>query len=225
MTEGRKQELRRLLEEAMGSLEIRHQYGPHSIPVEVYRRYLQERWTYYGLDCLSPFWVRFTLDIACSTTKSRLLDCIREELALFIGVGDDTISTTIYLIESNSTDRPSVHRFDSQRIHLDLILMRLLEIGIVRGVEGAMSVFDRCSRLEGVHGFFQDVSLVEEIKLTKDIEVFKGVRLVPLLPSGMSREIIRYLPRFPVYAFIRESSNFSGKTLLVIDRPGFSIIS
>ena len=31
------------------------------------------------------------------------------------------------------------------------------------------------------------------------------------------------MPRFPYYAFLRETSNFGGKTLLVIDRPGFSI--
>ena len=31
------------------------------------------------------------------------------------------------------------------------------------------------------------------------------------------------MPRFPYYAFLRETSNSPGRTLLVIDRPGFSI--
>ena len=54
MTEERKQELGQLLEEAMGSLVIRYGYrGPLSIPVDVYRGYLQERWRYYGADFLS----------------------------------------------------------------------------------------------------------------------------------------------------------------------------
>ena len=224
MTEKRKQELRQLLGEAMEGLEIRDEYGVSlSLPEDVYRSYLKESWKHYGLDCFSPYWIRLSLDIECETTKPRLLGFIREELALFLGVGGETISATTCLIESTSTDCPSVCRFDKQHIHLDLILKRLLDIALVRCIEEAVSVFDRCSRPEGAHGCFQDVSLVEGLKVTKDLEVSKGVRLVPLQSSEISRKVSDYLPRFPYYAFLRETSNFGGKTLLVIDRPGFSI--
>ena len=224
MTKEKKQELRKLLHEAKKRLKIRDEYGvPLCLPEDLYREYLQESWQYYGLDCFSPYWIRLSLDIACASTKSRLLDFIREELAQFLGVGGDTITATTCLIESTSTDRPSVCRFDSQHIHLDLILKRLLDIALVRGIGEAVSVFDRCSRPEGAHMFFQDVALVEGLIIKKDLEVFKGVRLVPLRSSEISRKVGRKLPRFPYYAFLRETSNFGGKTLLVIDRPGFSI--
>ena len=224
MTEEKKQELRRLLDEAMADLEIRDEYdgGQLALPVDVYRRYLQESWKYYGLDCFSPYWIRLSLDIKCATTKSRLLAFIREELAQFLGVGGDTITATTSLIESTSTDSPSLCPVDPQHIHLDLILKRLLDIALVRGIGEAVSVFDRCSRPEGAHVFFQDVALVEGLIIKKDLEVFKGVRLVPLRSSEISRKVGRKLPRFPYYAFLRETSNFGGKTLLVIDRPGFS---
>ena len=196
---------------------------PLSLPEDLYREYLQESWQYYGLDCFSPYWIRLSLDIVCATTKSRLLDFIREELTQFLGIGGDTITATTCLIESTSPDNPRVCFFDSQHIHLDLILKRLLDIALVRGIEQAVLVFDRCSRPEGAHECFQDVALVEGLIIKKDLEVFKGVRLVPLRSSEISRKIGRKLPRFPYYAFLRETSNFGGKTLLVIDRPGFSI--
>ena len=224
MTEDRKQELRQLLGEAMEGLEIRDEYGVSlSLPEDVYRSYLKESWKHYGLDCFYPHWIRLSLDIVSEKTKSRLLGFIREELALFLGAGGDTISATTCLIESTSNDRPSVSRFDSQRIHLDLILKRLLDIALVRGIAEAASVFDRCGRPEGAHGYFQDVALVEGLIIKKDLEVFKGVRLVPLHSSEISRKVGRKLPRFPYYAFLRETSNSPGRTLLVIDRPGFSI--
>ena len=168
MTENRKQELSQLLGEAMEGLEIRDEYGVSlSLPKDVYRSYLKESWKHYGLDCFYPHWIRLSLDIVSEKTKSRLLGFIREELALFLGAGGDTISATTCLIESTSNDRPSVSRFDSQRIHLDLILKRLLDIALVRCIEEAVSVFDRCSRPEGAHGYFQDVSLVEGLIINK----------------------------------------------------------
>ena len=224
MAEEKKQELTQLLEEARLSLKIRDEYGVQlSLPEDLYREYLQESWKHFGLDCFSPHWIRLSLDIACASTKSRLLDFIREELAQFLGVGGDTITATTCLIESTSPDSPSVCRFDSQRIHPDLILKRLLDIALVRGIGEAVSVFDRCRRPEGAHVYFQDVALVEGLIIKKDLEVFKGVRLVPLRSSEIARKVGRKLPRFPYYAFLRETSHFGGKTLLVIDRPGFSI--
>ena len=225
MTEEKKQELRRLLDEAMADLEIRDEYdgGQLALPVDVYRRYLEESWKYFGLARFSPFWIRPTVNIVCQATRLRLLDYIREELTLFLG-DDDEISTATYFIESNSTDSPCVHRFQNKNkgVHPRFILKRLLDIALVRGIEQAVSVFGRCSRPEGAQGVFQDVSVVKGITLKTDIEVFKGIRLVPLLDSGISKEFISYF-RFPVFAFGYESPNFFGQTLLVIDRPGFSI--
>ena len=148
MTENRKQELSQLLGEAMEGLEIRDEYGVSlSLPEDLYREYLQESWRYYGLDCFSPYWIRLSLDIVSEKTKSRLLDFIREELTQFLGIGGDTISATTCLIESTSTDCPSVCRFDKQHIHLDLIWKRLLDIALVRGIAEVAAVL-ACAALE-----------------------------------------------------------------------------
>ena len=70
MKKERKQELAELLEEAMGHLMVRYGYMPSSVPPAVYQRYLEEHWTYYGVDFLSfMFSIRLELDIVSETTR------------------------------------------------------------------------------------------------------------------------------------------------------------
>ena len=94
------------------------------------------------------------------------------------------------------------------------------------GIEEAVLAFDRSCRLEGLPGFFQYVALVEGLKVETELQIYEGVRLVPLPPLNTEKitsEVIRYLPGFPSRAFIHQADTFFGKTLLVIDCPGFSI--
>ena len=75
MTKERKQELKQLLQAARGSLVIYYGWGggPSFIPVDVYRRYLEERWTYYGIDFFSfAFSIYFAPDIADRSIKSSI---------------------------------------------------------------------------------------------------------------------------------------------------------
>ena len=223
MTEERKQELEQLLNEAMESLVIRYGYGgPLSIPVDVYRKYLQERWTSYGVDFLS-FWFSplFMLDIVNEPTRSKLLDFIREELALFIN--RDYIVSVTYVIESNPTDRSRQLPSQCCPLHLYFILERLLEIAIGRGIEEAVSVFDRCSCPEGTHGFFQYIVLLEGISIRTEFQVSDGVRFIPLPSPETSEKLTQYLPGFPNYGSINLIDYLFGKTLLIINSPGFSI--
>ena len=85
MTEERKQELRQLLEEAMDNLEIRPFGRDGSVvqPLDEYKRQLHKRWTFYS-ERPPRGTVEFLPYIANETTKSRLLDFIRAELAQFI---------------------------------------------------------------------------------------------------------------------------------------------
>ena len=222
MTEERKRELAQLLEEAMGQLMVRCGYAPSSIPPVVYQRYLEEHWTYYGVDFLSfMFSIRLELDVVSEATKSNLLNFIREELALFIDEWNIPIGS--YRIENNPTNESHLFSLGYQRLALRLLIERLLQISLVRGIEEAVSVLDRCSCPEGTHDLFQDVMLLKGIKLDTEIEVFEGVRLVPLPSSDKSSEVIRYLPGFPDHSFIDQMDLFFGRTLLVIDRPGLSI--
>ena len=226
MTEERKQELRQLLEEAIGSLEIRYERGGESIPVDIdvglYKRYVAERWTYYGVDFLSfAFSIRFRLDIVDKTTESKLLDFIRKELPPFIV--RNSIPAASYIVECSSTDESRLSPCKFRDLNLRFVLERLLQITLIQGLEEAVSVFNRCCCPEGTPGFFQDVALLEGIHLKKEIPVFEGVRLVPLPSLEISNEVGRYLPSFPSKSFNDPKFDFLGKTLLVIDRPGLSI--
>ena len=219
MTKKRKQELRLLLGEATGRLEVQ------PLPKDLYRKYLQERWEHFGLDRFSPFWIRLTLDIGCETAKSRLLEFIREELTPFLGVDGDSIKVAVYFIEHHSTNGPRLNHVDDllRTIDVDFILTRLLDIALVRGVELAVSVFEICSRPEGSSCIFQRISVVKGIGLKSDIQVSKGIRLVPLLDSGKSADVIPYFPRFLRSSLHYEFPNFFGQTLLAIDCPGLSV--
>ena len=230
MTEERKQELRLLLEKAKRNLVIRYKYGgPSSIPVAVYRRYLQERWRYYGIDFLSfAFSIQLVPDIADGSTKSNLLGYIRKELAPFINEGTDPdldcIRTSNYLIECNSTYGDHLVTHGGGPFPLFMVLERLLEIALVRGIEEAVSFFDRCSRPEGTQVFLWDVAFLEGVKIETEIELFNGVRLIPLPSREISEKVKQYLPDVSVFAFIDHADSFFGITLLVIDRPVFSVL-
>ena len=203
MTEERKQELRQLLEEAMACLEIRWRSGNRSssIPVDVYEKHLQERWTSYSLDNLSVV-MSYEPYIVNEATKSKLLDFIRAEFALFIH--DDRIQS------ASSFVRGSLGFSDG--FPLKRLLEQILRIAIVRGIEGAISAIDRC--LVEASGSFQAMALLEGIKLEAEIQAFEGIRLVPL-PSSTFK-IPHYLLHL-ANSWGKPANFFKRKTLLIID--------
>ena len=105
MTEERKQELAELLDEATKkeNLKIRYGYGEASLPVNIYREYLLERWSSYGIDpLLSSLSIHLTPDIVDETIKSKLLDFIREELTQLIdkSVIPDFVRNSIQIVRA-----------------------------------------------------------------------------------------------------------------------------
>ena len=170
MTEERKRELEQLLAEAMTSLEIRRSGIESSLlPMEVYRTLLQRRWTFYSEDSSSV--LDFNPYITNEVTKSKLLDFIRVEFAPFIH--EDRIQSGIIFMLGSSGIGYS----------LDELLEQLLRIAIGRGIKEAISIFDRCTK--DAFGSFQDVALLQGITLETEIQVFEGIRLVPL-PHSIS---------------------------------------
>ena len=233
MTEERKLELRQLLEEATKkeNLKIRYEHARGYIyeyeiflPVDEYRRYLQERWASYSVE---PAWFFFNVRpyIVGETTKSKLLGFLRERLAPFINE-ENSVYFNSYGIEGNHADGFRLMGPKGGVRMLDECLNHLLKIAIVCGVEEAVSVFERFSCTEGSQGYFQHVASLEGIRLESEIPVFPGVRLVTVSgsssgdpPSGLKR----HMPSFLSF-FEREEEYFArGKTLLIIDRPLFSI--
>ena len=203
MTEESKQELRQLLKEATApkNLKIRPCSGNRSqlpsVDVNKYRTYLREHWTSYSE---SSLWIlrNFDPQIANEDTKSKLLDFIRVEFAQFIHE-DRILSASHFLLGGFSDGFP-----------LDTLLDQLLKIAIAHGIEGAVLTFDRGT--EDRQGSFQYMALLEGIRIKTEIQVFEGIRLVPL-PNSTS-ELPYYLPN--VSHDIPEDF-FFGKTMLIVD--------
>ena len=196
MTDKKKQELRQLLEEAMGSLGILL-WTRGSLSVSKYGKQLRERWASYSAESKSVY--DFTPNIVSEKTKLKLRAFIRSELEQFIN--EDRILSATYYVMGGS----------SEGAHLNSLLTQLLRITIGWGIEEAVLAFDGCTK--NTHASMQCVALLEGIKIEEAIQAFKGVRLVPVpdSPSVCSS----YLPRIPFHG-ISEDFYYS-QTLLIID--------
>ena len=86
-----------------------------------------------------------------------------------------------------------------------------MKITIARGVENAVLVVERSTKNK--NGPFQKVVLLDGISLKREIEVFPGIRLVPL-PSSIE-DFPHYLSDY-VYS-TRDINRFFHKTQLIID--------
>ena len=219
MTEERKEELRQLLNKAMENLVILPFGGDGSLllPMGPYREYLQQRWTTYGVDSshistlLRPY-------IVSQATESRLLEFIRSELAAFIH--EDKIRSASYAIEGDATQGFYLYHQRSGLLQLRILLEHLLRIAIARGIEEAVSIFNKSCCPEGMQGFYQDIVSLEGIKIETEIQVYEGIRLVPF-PDLTPSKLGSYLPGFLIRDFGSKRHPDTGKTLLTIERPLF----
>ncbi len=213
MTEERKRALKQLLNEAMDSLEIRRS-GPKSslrlvetmpsfLSVNTYRKHLEQRWTTYwdySDDSLSVL-VYFKPNIVSEVIQSKLLNFIREEFSSFIR--EDRLQSASSFI----TDKLL---FFSNGFHIDEFLEQLLKITVVQGVEGAVSAFNKCTK--DTQASFQAMALLEGIRLNAEIQIFEGIRLVPLPNSSWKLPV--YLSRV---AGPTSEVSFLGKTVIIIE--------
>ena len=173
MTEERKQELAQLLAEAQKHLKT--EYDSSSLQIDVCREYLR----HYD----AVVWMRVSLHIANETIKLRLLEFIREEFSKFIH-NDTILSVTSFLLGVQPQGCP-----------LDYLLRQLLKIALSRGIEDAVSQFSWCTSKDA-HDSFQFAALVKGIKITREIQVYEAIRLVPLpeslleLPSHLRHKVV-----------------------------------
>ena len=200
MNEKIKEELTQLLHEAMEDLEIRPRYThPPLSPIDIdqYKWSLQESWTSYSpnIDWLVS---QFKLEIN-SDTKSKLLDLIRTVLDPFIHEG--SISTGYFYLLCVKTNK--------DKFELNELLTKLLNIAIFGGIEAAVSAFGKCFS-EDASTSFESITLLEGITLETEIQVFDGIRLVPIEASS---DLPRCLGSLPGVS----GSDFHWRTMLVID--------
>ena len=200
MNEERKQKLTQLLNEAMGDLEILPRYtDPPLTPVSInrYKRYLLESWESYSPDTerlVRQFKLKFNGNV-----KSKLLDLISTELDPFIHEG--RILTGYFYLQCARTNR--------EIVELNDLLEKLLNIAIFGGIEAAVSAFDK-SVSKDASVSFESITLLKGIALETEIQVFDGIRLVPVPASS---DLPRCLGSFSQ----TDVSYFHWETMLVID--------
>ena len=201
MTEQRKEELRQLLNEAMENLEIvsRFTYPPMpSIDIDKYKWHLRKSWTSYSPN--SAWFVNHYKIDTTEDTKSKLLDFIKTELDPFIN--EDRILLGTFIVLSGLGNGVTLNEF----------LEKLLQIAIFGGIEEGVSAFERCTTKDASVSF-EFVALLEGVTLETEVEVFKGIRLVPLPSTG----IVENLPRCLGSLSPTDSSRFFRKTLFIIE--------
>ena len=204
MTEERKQVLTQLLNEALANLEIRHRSAnrhqlPPIINVNEYKTILHQYWISHSINYLSPV-TRYEPYIVNVSTKSKLLDFIREEFAPFIH--EDQIQSASFFIYGGGPD---------PGYPLDYLLKQLMKIAIAFEVEKAISDVDRCTG--NTSGSFQYIALFEGIGVEEEIQVFEGMRIVRL--SNSPSEFPHYL--LSDLSTLGMSVDFREGTLLVIN--------
>ena len=215
------QNLEQLLNEAIKDVVIKS-FSGHNISIDKYRECVQARRRAYRPDLSYIF--DYRPNIQNDMMKSKLFDFIKKELATYIR--DDVHGYPRIQPASYGIRRGGLPTGYS----LDRLLDKFLEIAIVRGVETAISAFDKCTR--ETKGFFQKIILLGGIELYlvseqpeafergRVVQISDGIRLValPLIPAES--------PNLPPYLFDdghmtllfgSHPIDFLRKTLIVVD--------
>ena len=205
MNEAKKQKLEQLLTDARDALQTQIKDARSknivSVSMERYIEWVKLAWyRHYELSDLS----RYTseIDIKSQTTKSAILDIIRDEYAPFIC--DDRIQTAFNYVGGPYYD---------EGYPLTEVLTQLLRIAIVHDIKKAVSDFDRYAKENCVR--VKDVALLEGIRIETPVQVDDGIQLIPL-PDSTSNLSGHFAPF--VYPFSHlPLHHFCSKTLLVVD--------
>lgn len=200
MTEERKQELTQLLEEAMESLEIQTHYGYpllSSIKIYEYKRLLHESWTTFNPNhtwLLRQYKPEINNDI-----KSKLLDFLRSELEPFI-LQDRILPGYFFMLCITGHE---------DGVELNDLLEKLLKIAIFGEIKKAVTDFAR-SIANDASTSFESIVFLKSITIENDIQVFDGIRLVPVPVSSKLQRCLGSLTEISV-------SELYWSTMLVID--------
>lgn len=200
MDQSRIEELKYLLQEAKQEVVIRRGSHEH-INVATYRANLQASRETYNLD-LQTYMALFDPEIENRQIRERVLDFIETELASYVQDGKIHSATIAFL--GGHSDGSPVH----------YILRNLIRRTIVDGEETAALAFAECTT--NTSCVFYDYHLLYGLRVSKEVEVFDGIRLIPL--SNAPEHLPAYLPKsFGRGMNVLKVENLLSKTLLRID--------
>ena len=221
MTEERKEELRKLIKEAINHLVIRVRFESGTISKEKYIEILRKRHEFYGIsnDHLDNYhYLLYQPDISKEKTKADLLEFIRKELNQVIE--DDKIGYTVYNVDRCAKDGFSLVKRIIPLSHnlsdISDVLEHLLKIAFAFGIDKAVSSFEEDSKSEGRYSLYHSITSLEGIGIESKIEINNRIRLVPL-PQN-----IEYQLNHSIYNRHRRGRD-KGTTLLIIDCPRYGL--
>ena len=199
MNEERKQLLESLLRAAIENIQLPASYPTERLlSIEEYRMlYLSKKYDSYS----TRYRDNIKLVINNNSVKNNILDFMRHELAKYL-YKDKIQCATVATIGGVSPAR------------LDKLLEDILRIAIVFGVSHSISVFQKCLVENQID--FQEIRLLSRIKIDNEIQVYDGVKLIPLPTSSDAVERLDILPR-KTFGTEEYSEYYMGRTLVVMD--------
>ena len=228
MTDKRKQELRRLLDEAIPNvvIEVSEEYKP--ISVEKYREYAKAFRESYRPNL--SFILDYQPNIQDDTVKSKLFNFMKEELVDYIRE-DESIYPYTHWIQTSKRAIGGARRLIP--FPLNRLLEKLLEIVIASGAEQAILALDRCTR--DMIGTFQKIIFLQGLyvrysgttKEARETHIAEGVRFIQLPSSSEDLPPYLFHERLIPHLFHERSipNSFHESFIPMIDNTRQSIFS
>ena len=198
MSDPQVERLADLLERAVGSVVVTHDYSKQQINVPTYRKKLQRHWDRHWPALDQSHATCYTPTIASDELQERLLETVSRELKQH--VRENRVQTAAIVTVGG----------DGRGIALADIASRLIEVAIGRGCWQAARAF-----YQGVHedrAAYRLIALLNGVQLEVEVPVRVGIRMIPLPNS--TADLPSY---FPYMSFRDSARDLLGKTLLVID--------
>ena len=196
MKENRKQELEKLLEESLRKLAIKDRHGGRTLSLGDYRKlFLSNKKDPYTVFLKGSV----EIQVMDNLVKEKLFDFFQTELDSYV---------------RNGTFLPCISAIKGGQgggFPLDLLIRSLCRISIMWGIKIAISVFEKTVTEDQV--FFQDMIVLDGLKINREIQLFDGVKLIPL-PDSPS-QMPNFVPDSDGYSF--NVKEIVSKTLLIID--------
>jgi hypothetical protein len=155
----------------MKTVVIRHTSRDEPLSIDKYKEYLQSRRTSYRPDLFELTLPRVYPEIQDDEVKGSLLKFIKEELREYIHEGN--MHTATFMGDAFPGHDP-----------LEQMLWNLLKTSIAWDSRTAVLDFSRC--VEAKCGSFLRIALIKGARVETELQVYEGIRLVPLPSSPES---------------------------------------
>ena len=197
MNDPQVERLANLLEGAIGSVVVTHEYSKQQLDVPTYRQKLRRHWDRHwpALDLSHPKYYTFTLP--SGELQEQLLATVNRDLEQYVR-GNRVQTASIVTVGGYG---PGITLAD--------LVERLVEVAIARGHWQSAHAFYRGIRESSIT--CRRMALLTGVRLDLEVPVRPGIRMIPL-PNNTAD----LPPYFPHMSFI-DSGDLLGRVLIVVD--------